>query len=115
MKFGQLPIGVSFELDGCRYVKSSPILATAEGGGQRLIARFVVVRPLDGAAPAAPAAEPQAIDPSRLRSLLEEHQRRCEALIEAAARGSDPVLLHAELRQARQRLFEELGLAGETG
>ncbi|HUX64932.1 hypothetical protein [Sulfuricella sp.] len=50
MKFHDLAIGQRFELDGVVYVKTSPVLASREEGGERkFLARYVVVQPLDGA------------------------------------------------------------------
>ncbi len=54
MKFHDVAIGQRFELEGAIYVKSSPMLASPEGGGaSRFLARYAQVRLLDGgAAPA---------------------------------------------------------------
>lgn len=50
MKFHDLAIGQRFELDGVVYVKTSPVLASREDGGERkFLARYVVVQLLDGA------------------------------------------------------------------
>lgn len=50
MKFHDLAIGQRFELEGAVYVKTSPVLASREEGGERkFLARYVVVKPLDGA------------------------------------------------------------------
>jgi hypothetical protein len=50
MKFHDLAIGQRFELDGVVYVKTSPVLAGQEGGGEKkFLARYVVVQPMDGA------------------------------------------------------------------
>lgn len=46
MKFQHLPIGAPFEFEGKRYTKRSPLVASEEGGGQRLIPRFAVLRTL---------------------------------------------------------------------
>ena len=46
MKFQHLPIGTPFEFEGKRYNKTSPLVATEEGGGQRLIPRFAILRTL---------------------------------------------------------------------
>ncbi|MDO9064823.1 MAG: hypothetical protein Q7U25_06400 [Sulfuricella sp.] len=51
MKFHDLAIGQRFELEGAVYAKTSPVLASREDGGERkFLARYVVVKPLDGAA-----------------------------------------------------------------
>lgn len=49
MKFHDLAIGQRFKLEGAAYVKTSPVLASREDGGERkFLARYVVVQPLDG-------------------------------------------------------------------
>lgn len=49
MKFHDLAIGQRFELEGAAYVKTSPVLASREDGGEKkFLARYVVVQPLDG-------------------------------------------------------------------
>lgn len=50
MKFHDLAIGQRFELEGAAYIKTSPVLASREGSGEsRFMARYVVVKTLDGA------------------------------------------------------------------
>jgi len=49
MKFHDLAVGQHFELEGATYVKTSPVLASREDGrGNKFLARYVVVQPLDG-------------------------------------------------------------------
>jgi len=58
MKIHQLPLGARFEYEGAEYVKSGPLFATGPGG-QRMIPKYAVLRPLDAqAAPAAAATAP---------------------------------------------------------
>lgn len=47
MKLQQLAIGARFEYDGRVYVKTGPLTAASEQGGQALIPRYAVLRPLD--------------------------------------------------------------------
>ena len=62
MKFHDLAIGQRFELDGANYVKTSPVLASPEvGGSTKFMARYVVVRPLDGERRPAAAQEKRMI------------------------------------------------------
>ena len=89
MKFHDLAIGQRFELDGAVYVKTSPVLASREEGGERrFLARYVVVQPLDGAGrrPAEKAAK-----------LL-----RAETVLAAAN------AYHARCREALERLEGEV-------
>lgn len=47
MKFQHLPIGARFEFEGKRFTKTNPLVASEEGGGQRMIPRYAVLRGLD--------------------------------------------------------------------
>lgn len=56
MKIHQLPLGARFEYEGAEYVKTGPLFATGPGG-QRLIPRSAVLRPLgEGAQSSSQAA-----------------------------------------------------------
>jgi hypothetical protein len=46
MKIHQLPQGARFEYEGAEYVKTGPLSGTGKGG-QRLIPRYAVLKPLD--------------------------------------------------------------------
>jgi hypothetical protein len=48
MKIHQLPFGARFEYEGREYVKTGPLFGTCDGS-QRLIPKYAVLRPLDGA------------------------------------------------------------------
>lgn len=45
MKIHQLPQGARFEYEGEEYVKTGPLFATGKGG-QRLIPKYAVLKPL---------------------------------------------------------------------
>lgn len=47
MKIHQLPHGARFEYEGEEYVKTGPLFATGKGG-QRLIPKYAVLKPLGG-------------------------------------------------------------------
>jgi len=47
MKIHQLPVGTRFEYEGEEYVKTGPLFATGQGG-QRLIPKYAVLKPLGG-------------------------------------------------------------------
>jgi uncharacterized protein (DUF1330 family) len=49
MKIHQLPMGARFEYEGAEYVKTGPQLASG-AGGQKLIPKYAVLKPLDGPA-----------------------------------------------------------------
>lgn len=46
MKFQHLPIGARFDFEGKHYTKTSPLVASEDGGGQRMIARYAVLQVL---------------------------------------------------------------------
>ncbi len=56
MKFQMLALGARFEFEGKEYVKTGPLTAATEGG-QRMIPRFAVLKPLDP--PVAQSRKPQ--------------------------------------------------------
>jgi len=59
MKLNHLPIGARFEYEGQIYTETGPITAAAEKGGQRMIPRHAVLRPVDGhTPPARPGHDP---------------------------------------------------------
>lgn len=58
MKFGQLPVGTRFDYEGVHYLKTGPLVAAPEDGGQqRFLGRYADVRVL---APVAAKAQPSA-------------------------------------------------------
>lgn len=83
MKFHDLAIGQRFELDGAVYVKTSPVLASREEGGERkFLARYVVVQPLDGAAqrPAEKAGE--LLQAEAVLAAFNTYHARCREALE---------------------------------
>jgi hypothetical protein len=107
MKFQLLPIGARFEYEGKVYVKSGPLTASTEGGGRRMIPRYALLRPLDGAqdAPPRPRRKPDAA----LAAALEAFHGECARLLQAVA--ADPtgvVTALLELDAARRRFLAAL-------
>ena len=85
MKFHDLAIGQRFELDGVVYVKTSPVLAgKADGGGAKFMARYVMVKLLDGEAPRAKEVEEKLLRAEAVLAAFEAYHARCRELIEAA-------------------------------
>lgn len=108
MKFTQLPMGARFEYEGRVYVKTSPIAASGEDGGQKLIPRFAVLKPLDAAARPAPKAA-RALDEARVLAAFEAFAADCARLIDAAETDATRHrLARAELEAARRRFLESL-------
>lgn len=86
MKFHDLDIGQRFELDGVAYVKTSPVLACpADGGGSRFMARYVMVRLLDGAAPRAKAEQEKILGAGEVQAAFETFHSACREELEKLA------------------------------
>lgn len=71
MKLQDLPVGARFEYQGRIFVKTGPITATAEDGGQRMIPRYADLRPLDPL-PEKPPASQRMLDETRVRDAFDE-------------------------------------------
>ncbi|MDR3390304.1 MAG: hypothetical protein P4L77_01080 [Sulfuriferula sp.] len=103
MKFQHLPDGARFEYEGRHYTKISPLVAAEEGGGQRMIPRYAVLRPLAGDWPKQPEhAEGQA-DMAKVLAAFAEFERTTLRLL-AATGDAAPPTLQAEL-EAAGRVF----------
>lgn len=98
MKLQHLAIGDRFEFDGAVYVKTGPLTAASERGGQRVIPRSAVLRPVGSAAAAAVAtgtlARPQVL------AAFEAFYTACAGLVDAAGQG--------QLAAARERFLADL-------
>lgn len=84
MKFSQLPIGARFEFEGKAYVKTGPIAASSEEGGQRMIPRYAVLRPLDGSVPVESPKAPRSLDEAMVRKALEIFFQDCDRLLDTS-------------------------------
>lgn len=78
MKFHDLAIGQRFELEGAAYVKTSPVLACREEGGERkFLARYVVVKSIDGAEHRPRAAQELLLREEAVIAAFEAFHARC--------------------------------------
>lgn len=101
MKFQHLPIGTRFEFEGRVYIKSGPMTASADTGGQRMIPRYADLVPLDGVQ--MPRREtPASLDPVKVRQAF-------DAFYADALRRID-TSQHMALEQAKARFMTGLGL-----
>lgn len=83
MKFHDLTIGQRFELEGALYVKTSPVLASREGSGEsRFMARYVVVKTLDGAERPAKTVKDRMLRAEAVLAAFEVYHARCRELLE---------------------------------
>lgn len=109
MKFGQLPIGTRFDYEGVHYVKTGPLVAAPEDGGQqRFLGRYADVRVLVATAPAAARA---AVD---WPAAFDAFYAACLAAIDTVG-AVDPnaaAQVRQQLEAARQRLLA--GVAGKS-
>jgi hypothetical protein len=100
MKFHDLSIGQRFELDGVAYVKTSPVLAgKADGGGTKFMARYAMVKLLDGAAPQAVVAQEKMLRAGEVLAAFEAYHSACREELENLA-GALPADRSAALLDA---------------
>ena len=100
MKLQHLAIGARFEYEGQIYVKTGPLTATAEQGGQRIIPRYAVLKPLDLPTPETPAGGRAILTRQAVLKAFDAYHTTCAGLVgESAA---------AELEEARQRFIAAL-------
>lgn len=108
MKFQHLPIGARFEFEGVAYVKTGPISAATEQGGQRMIPRYAVLRPLDGSAPVAAPKRARNLDETAVLTAFEAFYSECGRLL---AGNADNV---SRLEAARGRFLAALGMDADA-
>lgn len=88
MKLQHLPIGARFEFEGQIFVKTGPMTAASEAGGQRIIPRYATLRALE-----APVIEkvPKAgmLDRARVMAAFAEYEKICAGLVDEV---SKPIL-----------------------
>lgn len=102
MKLQHLPIGSRFEYEGEIYVKTGPMTAASERGGQKLIPRYASLRPLDGAASEGPRNARKTLDPLRVKAAFDEYHAACCAVLGAPS--------SERLAPLRQHFLASLGL-----
>jgi len=96
MKLQHLAIGARFEYEGKTFVKTGPLTASSENGGQQIIPRYAVLKPLD-----APASENKVIrgklTEATVRAAFDTFYRHCQRLVDENGQ--------AELDAARKRFL----------
>lgn len=84
MKFHDVAIGQRFELDGAVYIKTSPVLASRDTDGERkFLARYVLVRSLDGSEPRPAEKAGQLLRAEAVLAAFDAYHARCREMIEA--------------------------------
>ena len=100
MRLQDLPVGARFEYQGRVFVKTGPITATAEDGGQRMIPRYADLRPLDPPPLGTEKHSRRRLDETKVLNAFDAFYRTC---LRTADDFSRP-----ELEAARQRFLAEL-------
>ncbi len=108
MKFQFLPKGARFEYQGEIYTKTGPMTAAAAQGGQRVIPRFAVLKPLDGVE-TEPSRPARTLDEAVVMTAFERFYGICANLLfeneSDVQRARD---LRALLEAARERFTASL-------
>jgi len=100
MKLQEIPVGARFEYQGRVFVKTGPITATAEDGGQRMIPRYADLRPLDPPLSGDKPGPCRKLDEAKVRAAFDEFYRTCWRITDDFSRP--------ELEAARQRFLAAL-------
>ncbi len=99
MKIHQLPLGARFEYAGEEYTKTGPLLGTGKAG-QRLIPKYAVLRPLDGAGALQQAQPGGSVPRAEILAAFAAFHAQCAALV--------PEDRRAALEAARERFLDAL-------
>ena len=101
MKFTQIPLGTRFEFEGKIFSKTGPMTASAEdGSGQRLIPRYAVLKPVDGAAPVVDAPPARQVDEACVIAAFDSFYATCLRLVDDFSK--------LELEAARRKFLAAL-------
>lgn len=100
MKLHDLAIGARFEYNGQVFVKTGPITATSEEGGQQMIPRYAVLKPLDVPAAETPAPAQQKVSETAIRIAFERFYQ--------VALRATPAAAHEDLEAARDRFLRAI-------
>ncbi|WP_374243894.1 hypothetical protein [Zoogloea sp.] len=101
MKINLIPLGTRFEYEGEIYTKTGPMTAATEKGGQRMIPRYAVLKPVGEMPPAPPPAPGRQVDVAQIRTAFDAYHAVALRLADDFARP--------ELEAARQGFLKALG------
>jgi hypothetical protein len=99
MRLQDIPIGTRFEYQGRVFVKTGPITAASEAGGQQMIPRYAVLKPLDPL-PEKPPASSRTLDEASVLAAFDAFYQTCFRITDDFSR--------AELEAARRRFLAAL-------
>ena len=97
MKLDHLAIGARFEYQGKVFVKTGPLTAASESGGQQMIPRYAVLKPLDPPPFEDKPGPRRKLDEARVRAAFDDFYRTCQRCTDDFSRP--------ELEAARQRFL----------
>ena len=101
MKLQHLALGARFEYEGRVFVKTGPLTAVAEDGGQQMIPRYAILKPLD-------LPEPEMAPGVAVRRLEAQKVRKAfDAFYEISRQHCDPAALPT-LEAARAEFLTRL-------
>lgn len=100
MKLQHLAIGARFEYEGVVYVKTGPLTASSEQGGQRVIPRYATLRPLDQPAADRERVGNTALDRARVTAAFADFYATALAVADEGGRE--------RLREAREDFLAAL-------
>lgn len=110
MKFHDIAIGQRFEADGAAYLKTSPMIASPEGGGpSRFMARYAQVRPLDGGERPAKAAGDKLLRTDDVLAAFDAFYGCCTQQL---ARGEMPENLRSAIAAGRDDFIATISRQG---
>lgn len=99
MRLQDIPIGARFEYQGKVFVKTGPITAASEAGGQQMIPRYADLRPFDPLPERQPASR-RKLDEAAVQAAFDEFYLACSRLVDEFSRP--------QLAAARQRFLAAL-------
>jgi hypothetical protein len=100
MKLQQLALGARFEYLGRVFVKTGPITASSENGGQQIIPRYAILKPLDLPTPEKHSTGRGKLTETVVHSAFEAFYRTCSEMVDESSRP--------ELEKARARFLAAL-------
>jgi hypothetical protein len=115
MKFQSFAVGARFEFEGKVYTKTGPLTAATEEGGQRMIPRSALLKPLD-APVEPPPRRGRKLDEASVLTAFEAFHGECARLLaEAAGNAADQDAarmrwLQTQLAAARARFLAGTGI-----
>lgn len=100
MKLQHLPLGARFEYEGKVFVKTGPLTAASDEGGQQIIPRYAILKPLEAPENTGKATTRGRLTEAGVRAAFDTFYRTCSRLV--------PDSEQAALEAARERFFTAL-------